>query len=131
MRHQKLTLLVFIMNIAAPHYSLSRKYLHSYSLPHSCFFSFYLCNVTELTDCCQIGYLHLKLLSKFILEKVTNGTCNMLSCLVILMGNYKLIFDYEKASDLLNTNRFATTDVCIFFVYIKEKMLRMFSLYAI
>lgn len=47
------------------------------------------------------------------------------------MGNYKLIFDYEKASDLLNTNRFATTDVCIFFVYIKEKMLRMFSLYAI
>lgn len=94
-------------------------------------FFFYLCNVTDLTDCCQIGYLHLKLLSKFILGKVTNGRCNMLSCLVILMGNYKLIFDYEKASNLLNTNRFATTDVCIFFVYIKEKMLRMFSLYAI
>lgn len=64
-------------------------------------FFFYLCNVTDLTDCCQIGYLHLKLLSKFILGKVTNGTCNMLSCLVILMGNYKLIFDYEKASNII------------------------------
>lgn len=43
---------VFIINIAAPHYSLSRKYLHSYSLPPLiCYLvCLFLCNYKLLFD---------------------------------------------------------------------------------
>lgn len=48
------------------------------------------------------------------------------------MGNYKKLIDHaEQAIGLLNTNQFATTDVCILLSILKRRCSKCFSLYAI
>lgn len=80
--------LVFKMNNAAPHYSLSKTCLHFYNLPPFIFFFF----VSVMKSCYQRSFTR---------------RCDMLSCFVLLQCNNELLFDYaEKAIDLLKTKPF-------------------------